>query len=198
MMMIPWRAMQGRFDQAEALSQQVLTLAARARLQPGAGVEVGAVLPLLMWQGKTEEALNLLPDIDDAVLQVGRRLLLWQTGRIDELRDSWDRTGSADPPDDWFAIFRLCEAAVTALALGRPSIGADVYRRLAPYAGTVASAGASGPMGPVDTYLALAAAAVGDSATASRHADDALARCEQWGLSVCAQAITAMRGSVGF
>jgi hypothetical protein len=151
-----------------------------------------------MWQRRTQEALDLLPNVDDPVLQVGRRILLWQTGRIDELRDSWERTGSADPPDDWFAVYRLCEAAVTASALGRPSIAAAAYRRLAPYAGTVASAGASSPLGPVDTYLALAAAATGQRATASRHADDALGLCELWRLPVCAQAIRAMRTSGGF
>jgi DNA-binding SARP family transcriptional activator len=198
MMMIPWRAMQDRFDEAESLSQQILALAPRARLQPGEDVAVGAVLPLLMWQGKTQEAMELLPNIDDPLLQVGRRILLWQTGRIDELRDSWERTGSADPPDDWFAVYRLCEAAVTASALGRPSIGAAAYRRLAPYAGTVASAGASSPLGPVDTYLALAAAATGQRATASRHADDALGLCQRWNLPVCARAIRAIRMSGGF
>lgn len=76
MMLVPWRAMQGRFEEAESLSQQILALAPRARLQPGEDVAVGAVLPLLMWQGKTQEALDLLPDIDDPVLQVGRRVLL--------------------------------------------------------------------------------------------------------------------------
>ena len=151
-----------------------------------------------MWQGKAQEALSLVPDVDDPFVQVGRRLLLRQTGRIDELRDSRERTGSADPPDDWFAVFRLCEAAATASALSSPSIGAAVYRRLAPYAGTVASAGASGPLGPVDTYLALAAAAAGQSVTASRHAADALVLCERWGLPVCAQAIRALRTSGAF
>jgi hypothetical protein len=198
MMMIPWRVMQGRVVEAKTLSAQVLALATRARLQPGEGVEVGAVLPLLMWQGMTTEALDLVPDVADPFVQVGRRLLLSQTGRIDELRDSWERTGSMDPPDDWFSMFRWCEAAATAMALGSAAIGVAVYRQLAPYAGTVASAGASGPLGPVDTYLALAAAAAGQETMATRHTDDALALCDQWGLTVCAQAIQRMREAGGF
>jgi DNA-binding SARP family transcriptional activator len=197
MMMIPWRAMQGRLEDAEALSRQVLALAPRARLQPGNAVEVGAVLPLLMWQGRTQEALELFPDVGDPFTEVGRRLLLAQVGRLDELRASWQATGAQDPPDDWFTVFRLCEAASTAAVLSLSTVGAAAYRRLAPHAGTVASAGASGPLGPVDTYLALAARAAGRPVTAARHADDAEGLCRRWGLPLGAQAVRALRTSAG-
>lgn len=202
MMLIPWRAMQGRFLEAQHLCGQVLHLASTVRLQPGDAVAVGASLPLLMWQGRTQEALEALPDPNpaatDSSLEVGRRLLLGQLGRLDDLRVSWQRTGTPDPPDDWFTVFRWCEAAVTALALGLPQVAAAVYRRLAPFAGTVASAGASGPLGPVDTYLAVAAAAAGEPQNAARHADDAIALCERWAIPVCGQAVQALRAAAGF
>ena len=198
MMLIPWRAMQGRFDEAESMSERVRSLAPRARLQPGDGVEIGAVLPLLLWQGKTMQALDMVPDVDDPLLQVGRRLVLSRAGLIDQLRASWERTADPDPPEDWTTLLRLCEAAATAHALRLRATAAAVYRRLAPYAGHVASAGASGPMGPVDTYLALAAFAAGEPSVAARHAEDALTLCAAWGLPVCEQAVRAVRSSAGF
>lgn len=198
MMLIPWRAMQGRFDDAEALSRQLLTLLQRTRIHPGQGIEIGAVLPLLKWRGKAAEALDLVLGHDHWFFHLGRRLLLGQAGRLDELRASWERFGTADPADDWIAMYSLCEAASTASLLGLRPVGAQVYRRLAPYAGTVASAGASGTLGPVDTYLALAASAAGETGIATRHADDALALCADWGLPVCAEAIRALRRAGGF
>jgi hypothetical protein len=42
-------------------------------------------------------------------------------------------------------------------------------------------------IGPVDAYLAMAAAAVGETSRASAHADAALALCDAWDLPLVAE-----------
>jgi hypothetical protein len=78
-------------------------------------------------------------------------------------------------------------AAEAALGLDDHELAAAAYDRLAPYAGRVASSGSGNAMGPVDAFLAHAAAAVGDMELAARHADDALRLMQKWRIPLAAQ-----------
>ena len=69
---------------------------------------------------------------------------------------------------------------------------------MAPYADHVASAGSGIALGPVSAFLALAAAATGEFATAAGHADEALERCAAWGLGPVAAWLNGHRRAVGF
>jgi hypothetical protein len=52
-------------------------------------------------------------------------------------------------------------------------------------------------MGPVDSFLALAAVAAGERETARRHADDAERLCEEWEVPRVAQWLSAVRAVHG-
>ena len=53
-------------------------------------------------------------------------------------------------------------------------------------------------MGPVDAFLALAAATVGDLDLAARHADDAERLMEEWQIPLAAQWLRDQRDRYGF
>src|SRR4029079_15804228 len=59
------------------------------------------------------------------------------------------------------AALDLSIGAEAALVLRRPHLAARIYPLLAPWAGQMAAGGTGAPLGPVDAFLALAAAAVG-------------------------------------
>jgi hypothetical protein len=62
----------------------------------------------------------------------------------------------------------------------------------------VASAGSGPALGPVDAFLALAAAAVGEAGLATRHADDAEALCERWEIPAVGRWFRELRDQYGF
>ena len=53
-------------------------------------------------------------------------------------------------------------------------------------------------MGPVDAYLAQAAAAVGEADLAARHAERALELCEEWQVPLAAQWLRDQRARYAF
>ena len=59
-------------------------------------------------------------------------------------------------------------------------------------------AGTGAPLGPVDAFLALAAAAVGEQDLATGHADEALRLCEAWGMPPVADWLTGLRSHYRF
>lgn len=100
--------------------------------------------------------------------------------------------------DDWFALFTWCTAGEAALGLADAELGAAAYKRAAPYAGRPCIAGSGAALGPVDGFLALAAAATGKLATATAHADRALELCREWQIPVAAQWLHGHRQRSGF
>jgi hypothetical protein len=100
--------------------------------------------------------------------------------------------------DNWFSVLNWCTAGEVAAGLGLPELGAAAYARALPYAGRAAVAGVGGPLGPVDAFLALAAAAAGELGTARRHADDAERLCEVWQVPRVAQWLRDSRDRHGF
>ena len=83
----------------------------------------------------------------------------------------------------WFSRLEWCSAGAMAALARDAELGARAYRLLAPHAGRTCVAGTGVASGPVDAYLALAAAAVGETATAARHADEAERLGREWGLT---------------
>ncbi len=176
---LPWLAMGGRFDEAEELLASTLDTVARTNLEPKGGLAMGTLLPVRLWQGRAAELVD--DRLEDAALsRDAYRLLLLRSGRVEDLRTHLGRYPLTLHTDDWHTPWQLAVAAEAALVLGLPAEAATAYARLAPLAGTVASAGSGAALGPVDAFLALAAAAVGERAAAGRHADDATALCAAW------------------
>jgi hypothetical protein len=196
----PWLAMSGRFEEAERVLAQLLRRFEQTTLPQAVDGVSGAVLSVRLFQGRLAEALPVLMDL------VGRSRLpvapivtamLLRVGRVDEARavaPAIDLSG----PESWFAMNVWCVAGEAALGLGDAELGAAAYARAAPYAGRVCVAGSGAPLGPVDAFLALAAAAAGETATASAHADRALEQCREWAIPPVAQWLRDQRDRYGF
>ncbi|MET7403750.1 hypothetical protein ABZS66_60800 [Dactylosporangium sp. NPDC005572] len=196
----PWLAMRGRFAEAEALLAEGAALAERTALP---AKESFGLLPLFvrLWQGRAAEFLPVaralfaaVPDLSTAMLL----LVLARTGHADEAGAVLDTTGWVPDGGTWSGSFDLSVAAHAAYVARRPALAAAVYRELAPLAGRVAAAGSGGAIGPVDAYLALAAAATGERDLATRHADAAAALAAAWDLPVFARWLTDLRSSGDF
>jgi hypothetical protein len=161
----------------------------------------GALLTLRLAQGRIAEMVPVLDELraTSAIdMQTSFVAVLARAGRLDDARACYESGGLPVGPDDWMRMLNLTLAAQSALLLQLPAEGATVYEQLAPYAGFVASAGSGAAQGPVDAYLACAAAAAGETSVAAVHADAALALCEAWGTPVVADWLGEQRDRVGF
>jgi hypothetical protein len=126
-------------------------------------------------------------------------LVFWLRGGQTELaRDCW-RQHQVDLSDnDWFSMLNWTGAAEAALWLDDHSLASAAYERLSPYAGRSSCAGSGNANGPVDAFLAQAAAAVGEKALAATHADRALELCDEWQIPLAAQWLRGQRERFSF
>jgi hypothetical protein len=62
----------------------------------------------------------------------------------------------------------------------------------------MACAGSGSALGPVDAFLAMAAATTGEAEIAARHAADALALCRTWRIPLVAEWISDQRDRFSF
>ena len=109
-------------------------------------------------------------------------VLALRHGQRDVARFIYDTFGLDLDTNNWFSPFAWSLGAELGLELAEPELAASAYAKLAPYRGTCVAAGTSPAHGPVDAYLALAAAATGEMALASEHADHALELIAAWRL----------------
>ncbi|PWN03286.1 hypothetical protein DJ010_09225 [Nocardioides silvaticus] len=107
-------------------------------------------------------------------------VLALRHGRDDVAHVVFDAFGIDLDTDNWFSPFVWALGAEIGLRLGEPDVAAASYGKLAPYRGTCVVAGTSPAHGPVDAYLALAAAATGETRLATEHAENALELIAAW------------------
>lgn len=107
-------------------------------------------------------------------------VLALRHGQDDVARFVLDAFGIDLDTDNWFSPFVWALGAEIGLGLAEPEVAAASYAKLAPYRGTCVISGTSPAHGPVDAYLALAAAATGETRLASEHAEHALEMIGSW------------------
>jgi hypothetical protein len=197
---VPWLAMRGDFDECERRLEELRGL---ARVMAHTDIEesiAACLLTIRLWQGRPADAVPVLraldTGVDDFVPTVA--VYLWRAGLEPEARSYWATRGFDIPPDGEVEMHTVAHAAELALYLGLPEIGDVCHRRLAPYVGMVVSLGSSMALGPVEAYLAMAAAAAGERDTAGAQADRALERSREWGLDVFVSWFEGVRTTYGF
>jgi DNA-binding SARP family transcriptional activator len=198
---IPWLAMRGEHERAEELMAHLEATGARMGLAQQGDAVAGAFFATRMWRGEYEQILGVLQDVLDAnVLPVDAALLslLIRVGRLDEARAFREGHEVDLGGDTWFSLLPWALGAEAALALGDRELAATTYDLLAPHAGHMACAGSGTALGPVDAFLALAAAATGEAELAARHADDALELCRTWRIPLAAEWIVDQRDRYSF
>lgn len=198
---LPWVTMAGRFEDAEALCAEVLQLDRQMSLAQGSDAVAASLLTLLVWRGGLVEAGPLLEGLASASLlpiQAPVAAFLIRVGAVEAAR----LLVASSPPDlagdNWYSMLNWGMAAEAAFTLGLTDLAADAYERLAPFPGRVTSAGSANAFGPVDSFLALAAATVGELELATRHADRAAELCQEWEIPLAAQWLRDKRDRGGF
>ncbi len=113
-------------------------------------------------------------------LASGAAALFLRHGLTDQARETWAAHEFDADTVNWYSPPYWAFSAEAAVGLGDHAVGAAVYARLRPYSGGCVMSGSNPALGPVDAYLALAAAATGDNALATEHADHALEQARAW------------------
>jgi DNA-binding SARP family transcriptional activator len=196
-----WLAMEGRFDAAEAMVSDNLRRAALASF-PFRDEAVLATRALIaLWRGDPRTTADLFHELNrmgqtDAAIPMLVGLV--RSGQLDVAADELDRATAPLDAEDFGAPFDFAILAEVALVLGRPDLAGRLYPLMLPWSGRVAAAGTGPPLGPIDAFLACAAAAVGETALAGRHADTALRICDDWGVPLVAAWLSGLRQRFGF
>ena len=186
---LPFLAMAGRFDEAEERLARVGQLVQQMALRQGEDAVGSALITLRLWQGRAGEITPVMLSFEEGNMPVTSTILVFlhRAGQEDAAVEHARTHSVVLDHVDWFSMLNWACAAEAALILEDTDLATAAYDRLAPFAGRVASAGSGNAMGPVDAFLAQAAAAVGDRELAAKHADDALRLMEEWELPLAAQ-----------
>jgi DNA-binding SARP family transcriptional activator len=161
----------------------------------------GALLYVPLWDRNA-------PPLDDMVqaflgatslpLVTAAVALFLRQGRTDLARATWaGHTFDADTLN-WYSPVYWAFSAEAALGLDDPAVGAAVYGNLRPYRGRCVMSGTNPALGPVDAYLAVAAAAAGDTALATEVADRALEQLRTWRIPQVEKWFLGLRDQHGF
>jgi hypothetical protein len=125
-------------------------------------------------------------------------VFLWRDGREDRARAVHAEHRDELDPAGHFAPLSWGHAAELALYLGDADLAGRAYDLLTRCTGQSCGAGSNLASGPVDAYLAMAAAATGETAIASRHADAAAAQADEWDIPLFGRWFAGMRETYGF
>ncbi|GAA1967699.1 BTAD domain-containing putative transcriptional regulator [Nocardioides panacihumi] len=197
---VPWLAMRGEFDECERRLEELRGIAlAMAHTDVDESI-AACLLTIRLWQGRPADAVPVLRALDDGVddFVPTVAVYLWRAGLEAEARTYFAARRLAVPADGEVELHTVAHAAELSLYLGIPDMAAVCYKRLKSYAGMTVSLGASMALGPVEAYLAFAAAAAGDKATAGVEADRALAQAREWELAVFVDWFEGLRSAYGF
>lgn len=201
---LSWAAAAGRADECQAIltaARGHLTLLDLAHSDGALPFGPFDLYAFRMWSGDLEEGI---PDlVADAQAKPRMRVLvalaLARAGRSDEARQHFDPAAIAADleREDELTCPLGCATAELALHFDQPELADRAYRLLASYAGR--GSGQDGyVLGPVDAFLALAAAAGGHISVAREHADRALELIDLWGLARVRDWFEQLRSSAGF
>ncbi len=198
---IPWSAMRDEFAHVDELLADMTRLHERISVPQSGDALMGAMLMRMMWAGQREElavALSALEQVAVMPVEAPMAALMCRLGRVDEARDYLADKDLELSPHWWFSTMVSSMAAEAALHTGRSDLAAEAYAVLAEFRGQPACAGSASTLGPVDAFLAMAAAGTGERELATRHAEDAVRLCEQWRIPLAGRWFGELRTQFGF
>jgi hypothetical protein len=196
-----WAVMRGDETAVGAHLQRISELDELMSMPAKVDTILGALMYGPLWDVDTpvpEQLLQQFLGQSSLPLLTAAVTLFLRHGRIDEARALWANHTDEEPPLSWFSPPYWAFTAEAALGLGDPRIAGEVYTRLRPYSGRCVMSGTNPALGPVDAYLALAAAATGDLALAAQHADRAADQIARWQLPQVEKWFLALRDRHSF
>lgn len=184
----PWHAMAGRFEECDRLVEHTRQLAERISHSNADESVLSSLLAMRLWQGRSIEMVPVLEQFAQTPFPFAASVAvyLWRAGEHDRARAHYAEHGAPLDHVNDIAVLSWCHGAELALYLDERDLAAGAYALLAPYAGMSCCAGSDLALGPIDGYLALAAAAVGERELAATHAEAALALADEWGIPLFA------------
>jgi DNA-binding SARP family transcriptional activator len=196
----PWLAMAGRFEECEQALERIEALEAQISLDPAESAVAGAYVVLGLWRPDDGRGASILQSMEGGPVPITSTVVtaLWRAGRTEEARAHRAAHEIDLEDEEIFSLLNRSMAAEVALHLGEPDLGAAAQALLEPFAGRSTCVGSGFACGPVDLYLALAAAATGDRERAAAHADDAEKLCAEWQIPLAAQWLRDQRDRYGF
>ncbi|MCD4527381.1 BTAD domain-containing putative transcriptional regulator [Nocardioides sp. cx-173] len=183
---VPWLTMWGDLDQADASLARLGELAQRLRMPNLADALTVTTVARSMLAGEYEQVAQAMADfVADTTIPAGpvAVVVLLRAGQRDLARALHGHQGVDLTDATYVGLVNACLACEIALGLDDRELAARAYPLAAPYAGRMCTAGSAVPIGPVDTFLAWGAKALGKDQAASAHADDAVVLARAWGLS---------------
>lgn len=201
-MRLPWLAMSGLWEEVDRTTVEVLGLGSRMVLpQKDDGLR-GALLISALWRGGSDEAtatmMRQLTAETGMPVSAPAIVFFLRRGDLSTARALYEGAPIDLDHDNWLSPLVWAFAGEVALAFGDAPLGAQVYALLSPLRGRPAVGGTGGAVGPVDAYLALAAASTGERELAAGHADAALELCASWKIPLTAQWLREQRDLHGF
>lgn len=197
---LPWLAMAGRWEECDRHLEHVEALDRRISHGTAGETVLAGRLAISMWRGRSLEMVPVLEAFDESSYPFSASIavFLWRAGERERARATYAARGAPLKHHNEISLLAWAHAGELALYLGERALAAGAYERLAPFSGRSACGGSALAIGPVDAYLAMAAAAVGESALAARHADAAIDQAEAWRIPVFADWFAELRGSHDF
>jgi DNA-binding SARP family transcriptional activator len=197
---LPWLAMAGRFDECEQMLERIGSVERRIAHTNADETLTGSLIALRLWQGRSLEMVPALEAFDATSYPFAASvaIYLWRAGEHDRARAYVAERGVPLDHETEISMLAWCHAAELSVYLGDAELGAGTYTRLAPYAGRACCAGSALAVGPVDAYLAMAAASTGEADIARRHAEAAEVLAEDWEILLFGKWFGELRATYSF
>ena len=197
---VPWLAMAGRFEECDQVIEHLHRVSSRLSHSNADESVLSSLLALRLWQGRPLEMVPTLVEFASTPYPFAASVAvyLWRAGERDRAREYYAAHPTRLDHESEISLLAWCHAAELSLYLGERDLAAGAYECLVPYAGRSCCAGSDLASGPVDGYLAMAAAAVGEKDLAAEHADAALALSEAWDIPLLGAWVRETREAYGY
>lgn len=197
---LPWHALAGRRAETEEIFARIQATARQISHGEAEEAILASLITVRLMQGRAAEVTPILESFVEASFPFAASIatFLCRTGDLDGARAYYRTHGAPLDHDNEVSLLAWCHAAELALHLGERELGCAVLPLLAPYAGRACAVGQALTDGPVDAYLAYAAAAAGDREVARAHAEAADRLAGEWDIPAFADRFARMRRRHGF
>ncbi|WP_198289928.1 AfsR/SARP family transcriptional regulator [Nocardioides sp. Iso805N] len=192
---LPWRALAGETEQTEEIFTRMQATARQISHAEADEAIVASLITVRLMQGRAAEITPLLEEFVEASFPFSATIAtyLCRTGDLRGGRTYYRAHGAPLDHDNEISLLAWCHAAELALHLGERALARAALPLIEPYAGRTCSAGQALTDGPVDAYLAYAAAAAGQHELARAHAQATERLSEEWQIPAFAAHFAEMR-----
>ncbi len=195
--------MAGRLAEAEAIEERLRGMRSEVTTPADESLDFALSFTAATWRPELTPAVaeayrEVMRAAPDPFLAVGAVFQSTRAGQLTEARAEIARRPVPPVPDLWHATMEAAERADIAACLGDPALARQAVDVLRQASSRMVVAGVSVGFGPVDGYLALALALLGDVDQARAAAARAEALATTWRLPAYLGWLAERRSSLGF